>query len=226
GGAVLCDRVRMQAHATDPGVFVRSMASRAARGGLSPAAPDAVRVLDAAGWPEVLVETVGVGQSDVDVALVADTVVVVVTPGWGDGVQAEKAGVLEIADVVVVNKGDRPGADEARAVLATMGDLVPPRSGWRPPVVVTSAVDGSGVAQLWDAVGDHRAWLATDGRLGARRRARRLAELRWVVEARAGASGLRWCHGPLYDEAVAALADGRLDPGAAATTVLGAVADQ
>ncbi len=220
GGAVLGDRVRMQGRATDPGVFVRSMASRGGRGGLSPAAPDAVRVLDAAGWPEVLVETVGVGQSDIDVGLVADTVVMVVTPGWGDGVQAEKAGVLEIADILVVNKGDRPGAGDAALVLAGMLDLVPSRSGWHPPVVVTSALRGHGVAELWDAVAAHRAWSAEQDRREVRRRARLLGELRWVIEARGGSAGLRLCHGPVFDEASTAVADGRLHPGVAAGAVL------
>jgi len=221
GGAVLGDRVRMQAHATDPGVFVRSMASRGAPGGLSPAAPDAVRVLDAAGWPEVLVETVGGGQSDTDVGLVADTVVMVVTPGWGDGVQAEKAGVLEIADILVVNKGDRPGADEAADVLAGMLGLVPMRSGWRPPVVVTSARHGHGVVELWEAVSTHRLWSAEEDRREVRRRARLAAELRWVIGAEGGSAGLRRCHGPVFDEAASAVAEGRLHPGAAAMAVLG-----
>ncbi len=172
GGAVLGDRVRMQAHATDPGVFVRSMANRGVPGGLAPAAPDAVRVLDAAGWPWVLVETVGVGQSDVDVRLVADTIVMVVNPGWGDDVQAEKAGILEIADIVVVHKADRPGADEAQAVLDAMFDVVPRASGWRPPVMATSALDSVGLDDLWAAVDDHQSWLDDDGRRQARRGSR------------------------------------------------------
>ncbi|MDQ6796946.1 MAG: methylmalonyl Co-A mutase-associated GTPase MeaB [Actinomycetota bacterium] len=249
GGAVLGDRVRMQAHAADEGVFVRSMASRGVPGGLAPAVPDAVRVFDAAGWPWVLVETVGVGQSDVDVRLVADTVVVVVNPGWGDDVQVEKAGLLEIADIVVVNKADRPGADQARAVLDGMLDLVPTTSGWRPPVVATSAIGGrAGVGELWAAIDDHQAWLGPsgllsgvpgpsgplsgdpgpsrapgqEGRRGVRRRARLADELRWLVDARAGRPGLRRCSGPKYDEAVAAMATGRLDPRSAADAILGA----
>jgi len=184
GGAVLGDRVRMQAHTTDEGVFVRSMASRGIPGGLASAAPDAVRVLVAAGWPWVLVETVGVGQSDVDVRLVADTIVVVVNPGWGDDVQAEKAGLLEVADIVVVNKADRPGADQARVVLDAMLDLVPAASGWRPPVVATSAIGGAGAAELWTAVDDHQAWLDQAGRRDDRRRARLAAERRWPPAVR------------------------------------------
>ena len=220
GGAVLGDRVRMQAHATDPGVFVRSMASRGATGGLASAAPDSVRLLDAAGWPEVLVETVGVGQSEVAVGLVADTVVMVVTPGWGDDVQAEKAGVLEVADVVVVNKGDRPGANEAASVIAGMLDLVPSRTGWRPPVVVTSATGGDGVDELWDAVGRHRAWLGDGGSRPAKRRERLIAELRWLVEARGGSAGLQRCHGPVFDDVADAVVSGRVGPGAAAAILL------
>ncbi len=161
GGAVLGDRVRMQAHTLDEGVFVRSMASRGLPGGLAAGVPDAVRVLAAAGWPLVLVETVGVGQSDVNIRLVATTIIAVVNPGWGDDVQVEKAGLLEIADIFVVHKGDRPGADQARSLLDGMLDLVPATSGWRPPVVVTSVVDGAGVGELWAAADAHQAWLAT-----------------------------------------------------------------
>ncbi|HWC10322.1 MAG TPA: methylmalonyl Co-A mutase-associated GTPase MeaB [Acidimicrobiales bacterium] len=181
GGALLGDRVRMQAWATDPRVFVRSLASRGTPGGLSPAVPDAVRLLAAAGWPWVLVETVGVGQGEVDVAAVADTTVVLVAPGWGDDVQAEKAGLLEVADVFVVNKADQPGAGEARAHLEGMVALAPalrgPKAvapglrgpnavvaeGWRPPVVEATATTGAGVEELWSAVGRHREWLAAGG---------------------------------------------------------------
>ncbi|MST34217.1 methylmalonyl Co-A mutase-associated GTPase MeaB, partial [Acidimicrobiaceae bacterium USS-CC1] len=160
GGAILGDRVRMQDHAGDPGVFIRSMASRGHLGGLALAVPEAVRVLVAAGFPRVLIETVGVGQVEVDIAGAADTTVVVVTPGWGDSVQAAKAGLLEVADVFVVNKADRPGADGARRDLAAMLDLDPDPGGWRPPIVLTDARSGDGVAEVWAAVGEHRAWLA------------------------------------------------------------------
>jgi GTPase len=161
GGALLGDRIRMQAWATDPRVFVRSMASRGVPGGLAPAAPDAVRLLATAGWPWVLVETVGVGQSEVDVRSVADTTVVLVTPGWGDDVQARKAGVLEVADVFVVNKADRPGASEARGHLESM--LENAVAAWRPPVVEVTATSGEGVAELWSAIGRHRAWRQAGG---------------------------------------------------------------
>ena len=222
GGAVLGDRVRLQAHSGDDGVFVRSMASRAALGGLAAAAPDVVRVLDATGcWPWILVETVGVGQAEVDVTVVADTAVVVVTPGWGDGVQVEKGGVLEVADVFVVNKADRPGADEARSQLERMLDLAPPVADrWRPPVVATTASTGEGVAALWDAVGRHRAWQSEAGRREARRASRLVAEVRRVAERRAGEAGLRRCEGPAFDDVAAEVVAGRLDPQSAADRLL------
>ena len=135
GGAILGDRVRMQDHATDPGVFIRSMATRGHLGGLALATPEAVRLLDAVGRPWMLVETVGVGQVEVEIAGKADTTVVVVNPGWGDAVQANKAGLMEIADVFVINKADRPGVDETRRDLEQMLDLSDLGDGWRPPIV-------------------------------------------------------------------------------------------
>ena len=155
GGAILGDRVRMSDHTDDTGVYIRSMATRGHLGGLSLATLEAVRALDAAGWPWILVETVGVGQVEVEVASAADTTVVVVNPGWGDAVQANKAGLLEIADVFVINKADRPGSTETRRDLERMLDLTD-RQGWRPPVVATTAPTGDGVDELWSAIGDHR----------------------------------------------------------------------
>ena len=220
GGAVLGDRVRMQEHAADAGVFVRSMASRGSPGGLAAAAFDAVRVLDAAGWPQVLVETVGVGQGEVDVALLADTTAVVVTPGWGDVVQTEKAGVLEVGDVFVVNKADRPGAEEARSQLERMLGL-PGATGWRPPVVATAASTGAGVGELWDAVVRHRAWLSEGGRRASRRAARLAGEVRRVAEHRAGQVGVRRCDGPVFEKLAQEVAAGRLDPQTAVDELLG-----
>jgi LAO/AO transport system kinase len=172
GGALLGDRVRMQDHALDEGVFIRSMASRGQLGGLSLAVPLAVRVLDAVGVPLVFVETVGVGQIEVDVAGATDTTVVVVTPGWGDAVQAAKAGLLEVADIFVVNKADRAGTREAELDLRRMLDMSP-REGWDPPVLPTVASRGEGVGELWDAIGRHREYLEETG-LGAERRGARL----------------------------------------------------
>jgi LAO/AO transport system kinase len=183
GGAILGDRVRMQEHALDSGVFIRSMATRGHLGGLALAVPEAVRVLAAAGLPLVLVETVGVGQVEVEVASATDTTVVVVNPRWGDAIQANKAGLLEIADVFVINKADNPGARETRRDLEQMLDLSPP-SRWRPPVVDTVAVRGEGVEELWEQIRRHQLHLASDGTLDARRRARTEREFRAVVSAR------------------------------------------
>lgn len=226
GGAILGDRVRMGDHAGDPGVFIRSMASRGHLGGLALAVPEAVRVLVAAGFGRVLVETVGVGQAEVDIARAADTTVVVVNPGWGDSVQAAKAGLLEAADVLVVNKADRPGAEEARRDLVAMLDLDPgpEPGGWRPPVLLTDARSGTGVAEVWAAVGRHRSWLAGSGELDRRRRRRLLDELqailvrRLTADIRALAGGARWRE--VADEVLAH----RLDPAAGAAELLASVA--
>jgi LAO/AO transport system kinase len=180
GGAILGDRVRMQRHSTDPGVFIRSMASRGHLGGLAVATPQSVRVLDAVGKPWVIVETVGVGQVEVEIASQADTTVVVVNPGWGDEVQAAKAGLLEIADIFVVNKADRAGVDSTVSDLSGMLELAS-GGGWRPPIVRTVAIDGDGVAELWEQIRAHRAFLEADGEITKRRHARLAAELRALV---------------------------------------------
>jgi LAO/AO transport system kinase len=185
GGALLGDRIRMQSLATDPGVFIRSMATRGALGGLAAAAHDAVDVLDAAGFDTVVVETVGVGQDEVDVVRSVDTVAVVVIPGMGDDVQAVKAGLLEIADVFVLNKADREGADRAYQDLMFVvhaaesgepepGDREVRGEVWTPPVVRTVARTGEGIPELRAALEEHRRWLERAGRLADRRR-RRLA---------------------------------------------------
>jgi LAO/AO transport system kinase len=219
GGAILGDRVRMQEHATDPSVFIRSMATRGHLGGLTLAVPDAVRVLGAAGFPLVVVETVGVGQMEVDVASAADTTVVVVTPGWGDSMQANKAGLLEVADLFVVNKGDRPGVDGARRDLRQMLDLSAP-SAWRPQVLVTVATSGTGVEELWAAVSAHREHLVSTGALERRRVARLSQELRRVVTARVLEDVRAMAAGASFDDAVRAIAAGELDPYRAAEDLL------
>ncbi len=183
GGAILGDRVRMGDHALDPGVFIRSMATRGHLGGLALATPQAVRVLDAVGMELVIVETVGVGQVEVEIVGAADTTVVVVNPGWGDAVQANKAGLMEIADLFVVNKADRPGAADTRRDLDAMLDLSEPGE-WRPPIVTTVASTGEGVDEVQSAVESHRAFLAGGGRLEAKRAARLRDELRLVVAER------------------------------------------
>src|SRR6266568_1400883 len=155
GGALLGDRLRMQSHATDPGVFIRSMATRGHLGGMALAAPEAIRILDASGKDLVIVETVGVGQAEVEIASAADTTLVVVAPGWGDAVQVAKAGILEIADVFVVNKADRDGADDAVRELNQMLRMGP-KGDWVPPIVKTSATTGEGIGELWEAIEQHR----------------------------------------------------------------------
>ena len=182
GGAILGDRVRMQDHIGDAGVFIRSMATRGHLGGLSLSTLEAIRAMDATGWPWIVVETVGVGQVEVGIAGAADTRVVVVNPGWGDAVQANKAGLLEIADVFVINKADRPGVVETRRDLDRMLDLTT-AAGWRPPIVATAATTGEGVADLWAAIADHKAHLTVTGQLEVRRTARVSDELTEIVAA-------------------------------------------
>jgi LAO/AO transport system kinase len=162
GGALLGDRVRMQEHATDPDVFIRSMATRGHLGGMALAAPEAVRILDAAGHDVVLIETVGVGQAEVEVAAAADTAVVVLAPGLGDAVQMAKAGILEVADVFVVNKADREGAGEVLRELRQMLHLGAARA-WDPPVLAVSASEGDGVDLLWAEIRRHADWAAASG---------------------------------------------------------------
>src|SRR3954471_4038630 len=201
GGAILGDRVRMQDHATDAGVYIRSMATRGHLGGLALATPRAARVLDAAGKPWIIVETVGVGQVEVDIAGAADTTVVVVNPGWGDGVQANKAGLMEIADLFVVNKADRAGVAETVRDLELMLDLSG-HTDWRPKIVQTVATRGEGIDELWDAIGEHRAFQERDGRLERRREARLRDELRAIVTAQLEDQVLGACRGEVFEDVV------------------------
>jgi LAO/AO transport system kinase len=221
GGALLGDRVRMQAYALDDQVFIRSMASRGHLGGLSVAAPAAVRVFDAAGCDVVLLETVGVGQSEIEVAEAADTTVVLLAPGMGDGIQAAKAGVLEIGDVFVVNKADRDDSQalvrELRTMIA-MTERTPQE--WKPPIVRTVATSGDGIDELVAAVDHHRDHTQADGSW----RRRRLARARKEVESLAMAQLLRQVrieHAELLDSLAAEIADGRLDAYAAAARLTG-----
>jgi LAO/AO transport system kinase len=211
GGAILGDRVRMQSHTTDPGVFIRSMATRGHLGGLALAAPQAVRVLDAVGKAWIVIETVGVGQVEVEIAGHADTTVVVVNPGWGDAVQTAKAGLLEIADVFVVNKADRPGAAEAASDLAGMLELSSRRA-WRPPIVRTVATMGVGIDELFDAIAAHKAHLETTGDADARRRARLREELRGLVGAEMLVRADALCSGPRFETIVDEVAARTRDP--------------
>ncbi|MFK5633217.1 methylmalonyl Co-A mutase-associated GTPase MeaB [Ornithinimicrobium sp. LYQ103] len=222
GGALLGDRIRLTEHALDPGVYIRSMASRGHLGGLAWSTPQALRVMDAAGCDVVLVETVGVGQSEVEVASLADTTVVLLAPGMGDGVQAAKAGILEVGDVFVVNKADRDGADatvrELRHMIS-LGDRTEPHL-WRPPVLRTVADRGEGVDGVMEALDAHWEWLQGHGELDHRRRTRAAREVEAIALAdlRRRMGDLRG-EGVLHDVVAEVLA-GELDPYAAADRVV------
>jgi LAO/AO transport system kinase len=181
GGAILGDRIRMQDHALDPGVYIRSMGARGNLGGLSRATREAVQVLDAFGKDYILVETVGVGQSEVDIVKMADTTVVVLTPAGGDSVQTIKAGIMEIADIFVVNKADLPGAGRAASDINQMLELKE-RCGWRPPVLPTDSVRDEGISILWQRILDHRQYLEQSGRLNQARKEQVKRELTEQVE--------------------------------------------
>jgi LAO/AO transport system kinase len=236
GGAILGDRVRMQDHALDRGVFIRSMATRGHLGGLALATPEAVRALDAVGFDWVLIETVGVGQVEVEVAGAADTTVVVVNPGWGDAVQASKAGLLEIADVFVINKADRPGVQEARRDLEHMLDMAglltdhetqghdgdgEGEDRWRPPIVPAVAARGEGIDDVWAAIESHRQHLEKTGELDRRRERRMIEELRAIVVARLLEQARQAGRGERFDDLRQRVFSRDVDPYAAADEILG-----
>ena len=221
GGAILGDRVRMQDHSHDDKVYIRSMATRGHLGGLALATSEAIRVLDATGHDWVLVETVGVGQVEVEVAGKADTTVVVVNPGWGDAVQANKAGLLEVADVFAINKADREGVESTRRDLQAMLDLTEFAQGeWRPSVTSTVATTGQGVTDLLDAVVAHRSAAEQSGDLAHRREVRRREELREIVERRLELRARELCSGDAWDSLEARVVRGELDPWSAADEML------
>jgi len=220
GGAILGDRIRMQRIAADPGIFIRSMATRGALGGLARATQDAIDLLDAAGFDTVIVETVGVGQDEVDVVACVQTCCVVLVPGMGDEIQAIKAGIMEVADVFVINKADRDGADQVEQELQAMKSLAMP-GGWDPPILRTAAQQGLGVAELLAQVREHGQWLREHG--GLARKARERARLRFDsllaegasrrARARAGAERV--------EAAIQAIADRHRDPYTAVEDILG-----
>jgi LAO/AO transport system kinase len=222
GGALLGDRVRMQVHATDDDVYIRSMATRGQLGGVAAATPQAVRVVASAGFEVVLVETVGVGQAEVDIAGMADTTVVVLAPGMGDGIQAAKAGVLEVADILVVNKADRDGADDVVRDLRTMVSTAAARKlgEWRPVVARSVATVEGGVAELVEAIAKHREWLGYSGAGDRRRLARIEHEIRALA---AGMLAQRYGLVPgaaRLREVAAEVIAGRLDTFTAARTIV------
>ncbi len=223
GGALLGDRIRMQEHATDDQVFIRSMASRGHLGGLAASTPQAIRVLDAAGFELIIIETVGVGQAEVAIASLADSVVVLLAPGMGDAVQAAKAGILEVADLFVVNKADKPDTQQVVRDLRNMialadrvQDGAKGSNGWKPPIVTTVAVKGEGIDELVSRLDQHWSWLNSSGELKNRRQARAREELTALAFAalrgRLAASRL--------DELASQVADGTLDPFTAADELL------
>jgi LAO/AO transport system kinase len=216
GGALLGDRVRMQDHAGDRGVYIRSMASRGHLGGLAWATPQALRVLDAAGCDVVVIETVGVGQSELEVASLADTTLVLVAPGMGDGIQAAKAGILEVADVFVVNKADREGVDATVHDLRSMLQLAGHRL-WDPPIIETVATEDRGVAELLETLGAHRHHLEASGELRRRREQRIADEVRALVLDRLAKRADDVCSGETFATLVRDVADGTSDPYTAAT---------
>ena len=219
GGAILGDRVRMQDHVTDDGIYIRSMATRGHLGGLSLATPQAIRVLDALSWPWILVETVGVGQVEVEIAGAADTTIVVVNPGWGDSVQANKAGLMEVADIFVINKSDRKGADDTRRDIQQMLELSS-LGDWEPPIVMTVATDQIGADELWRTVAEHRSYLEESGELQTRRSLRVQAELTEIVSQSLEQRVITTMESSETAELKEKLARGEIDPYAAAARLI------
>jgi LAO/AO transport system kinase len=214
GGAILGDRIRMQDHTLDPGIYVRSMSTRGSMGGLSRATIDAVTVLDASGRDVVIIETVGVGQDEVDVVQAAHTVAVVSVPGMGDDIQAIKAGLLEVADIHVVNKADRPDANRTIAELRTMLSLIgpPPPGGWDIPILPTVAADGTGVADLVDTFERHLAWLRESGELEAREHRSAEARVTAVAQDLLLEELVSPSRGDAFERAVEDVQHRRIDP--------------
>lgn len=221
GGALLGDRIRMEGHYLDPEVFIRSMSTRGAHGGVPRIVKGVVRLLDAAGKDVSLVETVGVGQTELDVMGVADTVVVALVPEAGDAIQTLKAGLMEIADVFVVNKADRPGAQLMTANVRSLLAMSPSGSGWRPPVVETQALQGVGIDELVDAIGAHRDYLTESGLLEERRRKRRSTELTETLRDRLARRVERHiARNPALQAMVKQVETGELEPYGAALKLL------
>jgi len=228
GGAILGDRIRMSDHALDDGVFIRSMATRGHLGGLSLAVPEVMRLLDAVGIPYILVETVGVGQVEVEVAAATDSTVVVVNPGWGDAIQANKAGLMEIADIFVINKADRPSLSETRRDLEMMIDLssredqeVP----WRPPILATVATSGEGVDELWNAILEHRRFLEDSGLLERKRLERMRKEFRRILVRRIEERVEGFLAREEVDSMYGSLLKGEIDPYEAVELLLSRLSD-
>ena len=223
GGALLGDRVRMQDHATDDGVFIRSMASRGQLGGLSAAVPQALRILDAAGFDVILVETVGVGQAEVEIASLADSTMLILAPGMGDGIQAAKAGIIEVADVYVVNKADRDGADQVARDLKYMLSLGGRHSdsgAWRPAIVKTIAAKSEGIDEVLAALAKHRSWMEEHGELERRRRSRAATEIEAIAVGEVRQRFAQVHGSAALDKAADRVVIGETDPFAAAEALV------
>lgn len=226
GGAILGDRIRMRDHYLDTGVFIRSMSNRGQSGGLARATRRVVSVLDALGFDVILVETVGVGQQEIDVVRVVDTVCLLTIPGAGDDIQAIKAGIIEIADILVVNKADRPGADEAVKDLRQMLNLGTPRNDWRTPVLKTSSSNSTGIDELIDAVQKHRDWAAQSGEAQRRTADAMRSEIQALLRERVLRDLARRLDPQSLENAVARVAEKQLDPYGAVEELLGPETDQ
>jgi LAO/AO transport system kinase len=228
GGALLGDRLRMQRHSTDPGVFIRSMATRGSLGGLAKATNDAIKVLDASGYDIIFVETVGVGQTEVDIVRTADTVVLVLIPGYGDEVQALKAGLMEIADIFAINKADREGTEMLHLEIQMAVEFERDRwrqLGWEPPIVETTAFTLRGVRPLWEAIERHMGFMRSSGRLNERRRLRAAEEVKAIVADSVVSRVEERLHSSEAEELIGQVLSGKIDPYSAADIVMERVFD-
>jgi len=219
GGAILGDRIRMGRIATDPGIFIRSMATRGALGGLARATQDAIDLLDAAGWDVVIVETVGVGQDEVDVVSCVQTCCVVLVPGMGDEIQAIKAGIMEVADIFIINKADREGVDRVEQEIQAMKALGASKP-WDPPAARTVASQGEGIAELLERVREHGAWLRTQGGLAGKARARARLRFDSLLAEEAARRARARAGGAAVEELIQAISDRQMDPYAAVARIL------
>lgn len=223
GGAILGDRIRMQDHHSDPGIYIRSMATRGSLGGLARTTADVATLLDASGRDLIMIETVGVGQDEVDIVRLADVTIVILVPGMGDDVQTIKAGIMEIADIFVVNKSDQPGAQEAVRDLRTMIAMARRGEGdWKPPIVTTTATTGEGIADLTARLDAHWSWLASSGERDRRRLARARAEITALAVAALAVRMGGLPNGTGLDSLAARVAAGELDPFSAADELVAA----
>jgi LAO/AO transport system kinase len=221
GGAILGDRIRMQGHTLDQGVFIRSMANRGHGGGVALATYDAVRMVEAFGFDSVIIETVGVGQSELAIAQTADTTILVLMPGSGDDVQAIKSGIMEIGDIYVVNKGDLPGANKSASEITQSLELTKFENDWRPPVVIAVSETGQGIAPVWQAAKDHRHFLETSGLLREKRKAKVQAELSEIIASKARTNFLSSMSGSKkVQETMTKILEREVDPHSAADDLL------